>query len=71
MTHPIIRQLFELIDADSRSITQIAIAAGVDASALYGWRRGRNRPGVLILESVFNVLGYEIWLEHTNLDKAA
>lgn len=69
--HPIIQQLFELIDADPRSITQIARAAGVDESAVYGWRRGKHRPGVLIIDSVFNVLGYEIWLEATSLDKAA
>lgn len=69
--HPIIQRLFELIDDDPRSITQIARAAGVDESAVYGWRRGRNRPGLMLIESVFNVLGYEIWLEPTNLDKVA
>lgn len=64
--HPIIKQLFELIDADSRTITQIARAAGVTEKAVYDWRRGKHRPGVLILDSVFNTLGYEIWLEPTN-----
>lgn len=69
--HPIIQQLFELIDADPRTYREISRLAGINHRALGTWKSGRNRPRLMMVEAVLNVLGYELWVEYTSLDMAA
>lgn len=60
---PIVRELFEAIDATGLPYSAVAQASGVHVVTLSKWRRGENAPRWIELENVAKAIGYVLRLE--------
>jgi transcriptional regulator with XRE-family HTH domain len=57
--HPLVRQLFELMNEKQVMITDVAEAAGVGRRAISEWRY-RSSPSLASFEAALGALGYEL-----------
>lgn len=67
---PLVRALFDQIDASGLSYTQIAKATGVSAVTLSYWKHGKNAPRWVDFENVAMFLGCSIKLDRTQKETA-
>jgi transcriptional regulator with XRE-family HTH domain len=58
----IIRDFFDIIDTDPRSMRVIARDAGSHNVTLSNWRHGRTAPSLTAFEAVCQTLGYQLEL---------
>jgi hypothetical protein len=56
---PTVRFVFEEMNRQRRTITEVAERAGISVHAIRNWRYCRN-PQLLGLEAVLNVLGFDL-----------
>jgi hypothetical protein len=57
--HPLVRQLFELLNDQRVVISDIAEKSGVQAGTISDWRYRRS-PTVVTFEAALNALGFEL-----------
>lgn len=57
--HPMVRRLFELMNLQQTTMSEIARRAGMRRGTISDWRYRRN-PGLTELAAAFNALGYEL-----------
>lgn len=57
--HPLARRLFELMNEQQATLTQVAAAIGATRECFYGWRY-RSTPQLTTLIAAFNHLGYDL-----------
>jgi transcriptional regulator with XRE-family HTH domain len=60
LVHPIVQWIWKQINDQRASQEDVAMRAGVASSTLRKWRDGVRSPRVVELESVVNVLGYNL-----------
>jgi hypothetical protein len=58
-SHPLVRRVFEEMNAQRYDTTALEAAAGVSASCIRSWRT-RRTPRVDNLEAALNSLGFEL-----------
>lgn len=56
---PLIKQLYDLVQSDKRTMGAIAKRAGVSKNAMTHWFL-RGNPRMVLLQSVLQALGYEL-----------
>jgi transcriptional regulator with XRE-family HTH domain len=61
-TH-VVRELFEVLDADGRSYRSICDKAGLSHVSLSHWRSGKATPRMADFENFIQVIGYRLTLE--------
>lgn len=58
--HPLIRWIWNRMNADMWVEEDLADRAGVTSSCIRKWRRGERNPRLQELEAVINALGYRL-----------
>lgn len=59
---PVLRELFEIADRDGVMLITIADRANTHPVRVSGYRRGKNQPGVMVVEEMAHALGYRLCL---------
>ena len=62
---PLLKRMFELIDAGRFGYVNVAKAAGVGRTTLVNARRGRHSPQFVTVESVIAAIGYRLVMRKT------
>lgn len=57
---PVLREIFNALDADGRPLTQIAKEAGVTPQTMTAWRKGKFTPSIFHMEQLAALAGCEI-----------
>lgn len=60
---PAVKDLFDIIDADGRSIQVLADNAGYSPEAFSNWRRGKTTMDIFAFSAVALSMGYRVKLE--------
>jgi len=60
---PIVRRLFEVIDAERLHYDDVATRAGVHPLSLHAWKSGRRSPGIVETAAVAQAIGLRLTLE--------
>jgi transposase-like protein len=60
--HPLVRQLFEIVNAERTSLRELGERAGVNRETLSLWRR-RHMPVLDTFEAALNALDYELVIQ--------
>lgn len=58
--HPLVRWIWQQINDQRASQEDVAERSGVSSSTIRKWRDGVRSPRLVELESVVNVLGYQL-----------
>jgi transcriptional regulator with XRE-family HTH domain len=58
--HPIVRFIFQEINAQRVPQEELAERSGVSSSTIRKWRRRERTPNMLQVEAVLNTLGYDL-----------
>ena len=57
--HPLVRQLFEALNWERTTLTELAARAGVQRRTISDWRY-RRRPTIDLLDAAFNALDRQL-----------
>ena len=57
--HPLVRQLFEALNRERTTITELAARSGIQRKTISDWRYTRG-PTVILLDAAFNALDRQL-----------
>ncbi|PWL18868.1 hypothetical protein DKP76_07350 [Falsochrobactrum shanghaiense] len=59
-THPLVRELFRVIDATPIALSDVARLSGVNDATINAWRNGYRLPAIDKLDAVARVFGRKL-----------
>ena len=68
-THPLVRQLFEALNSERTTLTELARHSGIQRKTISDWRY-RRRPTVDLLDAAFNALDRRLVVKRIRTPKA-
>lgn len=69
--HPIIKKIYDLLNSERTTLTEVAKRSGVSTETIKSWRtKGRGHgPGIANVVAVLNAIDYELRVVHVDHSK--